>query len=411
MHVRSKLPATGTTIFTQMSALAQRHEAVNLGQGFPDYPIDPVLVDLVAAAMKAGHNQYPLMAGVMPLREAIAEKVLRLYGRRYDPEHEITITTGATQGIFTAILALAGTGDEVIVLEPAYDSYVPAVRLAGAIPVTVPLTVPGYRIDWPAVRSALTPRTRMIVVNAPNNPGTSILSAGDLAALADLVRDTDIVVLSDEVYEHMVYDGALHQSIARSAELAGRSIVVGSFGKTFHATGWKVGYTLAPRELTAEIRRVHQFMVFTVNSAVQHGLAAFLREPERYEALPAFFERKRDLLRELIAGTPLQALPCQGSYFLLARYDRISEEPAQAFAERLVRSFGVATIPLSAFYREGRDDRVIRFCFAKRDETLVAAGERLARLCLGPSAKASASVLQGGSVFGNFWAHSPLNVL
>jgi len=380
LALRSKLPATGTTIFTVMSALAQKYDAVNLGQGFPDYPIDPALIDLVTAAMRAGHNQYPLMPGVMALREAIAVKVERLYARRYDPDTEVTVTTGATQGIFTSIQALAHPGDEVIVFEPAYDSYIPAVRLAGATPVALPLTFPGYRIDWTAVRRAITPRTRMILVNTPNNPGTSVLSADDLAQLAAVTRDTSIIVVSDEVYEHMVYDGARHESIARSAELAGRSIVVGSFGKTFHATGWKVGYTLAPREISAEIRRVHQFTVFTVNSAVQHALAAFLREAAHYENLPAFFTGKRALLRGALADTPLELLPCAGSYFQLARYDRISDEPAAAFARRLVRDYGVATIPLSAFYQDGTDHRVIRFCFAKRDETLRAAAERLRRL-------------------------------
>jgi methionine aminotransferase len=378
--VRSRLPATGTTIFTVMSALAQQHGAVNLGQGFPDYPIDPALIEHVHAAMRAGHNQYPLMPGVRSLREAIATKVERLYGRRYDPDREITVTTGATQAIFTAVLSLAHPGDEAIVFEPAYDSYVPAVRLAGATPVTVPLTVPGYRIDWDALRRAITPRTRLILVNAPNNPGTSVLSADDVSRLAAMTRDTPIVVVSDEVYEHMVYDGARHESVARNAELAARSVVVGSFGKTFHATGWKIGYALAPRALTDEIRRVHQFMVFTVNAPVQHALAEFLREPARYETLPAFFQRKRDLLRDILAGTPLDVLPCEGSYFLLARYDRIAEEPAARFAQRLVEEAGVATIPLSAFYQDGRDDRVIRFCFAKREETLQRAGERLRKL-------------------------------
>jgi methionine aminotransferase len=377
---RSRLPATGTSIFSVMSALAQKHGAVNLGQGFPDYDIDPVLIDLVAAAMRAGHNQYPLSAGVMALREAIAAKVERLYGRGYDPEHEITVTTGATQAIFTTIGALAQPGDEVIVFEPAYDSYIPAVRLAGATPVPIPLTVPDYRIDWPRVRAAITPRTRMILVNTPNNPGTSILSAQDVAELAAVTRGTGIVIVSDEVYEHMVYDGARHEGLARSDELAARSVVIGSFGKTFHATGWKVGYALAPRELTAEIRRVHQFTVFTVNSPMQHALAAFLREPSRYEGLPEFFTAKRDLLRSLLADTPLELLPCHGSYFQLARYDRISDEPAGEFAQRLIREVGVATIPLSAFYQDGTDHRVIRFCFAKREETLRAAGGRLARL-------------------------------
>ncbi len=274
--LRSKLPATGTSIFSVMSALAQAHGAVNLGQGFPDYAIDPALIDLVTAAMREGYNQYPLSAGVMALREAIAAKVLRLYGRSYDAEHEVTVTTGATQGLFTTIGALAHPGDEVILFEPAYDSYVPAIRLAGATPVPIPLTVPTYEIDWTAVRAAVTSRTRMILVNTPNNPGTGILSPGDLEQLAQVTRGTNIILVSDEVYEHMVYDGARHESLARNDELAARSVVIGSFGKTFHATGWKVGYTLAPRDITAEIRRVHQFTVFTVNSAVQHGLARFL---------------------------------------------------------------------------------------------------------------------------------------
>ena len=380
LHLRSKLPATGTTIFTVMSALAQQYGAVNLGQGFPDYPIAPELIDLVTAAMRAGHNQYPPMAGVASLREAIAGKVERLYGRAYDPEHEITVTTGATQGIFTTIQALAHAGDEVIVFEPAYDSYVPAVRLAGGTPVTLPLTFPGYRIDWPAVRQALTPRTKMILINTPNNPGTSVLAPEDVVQLAELTRGSDIVIVSDEVYEHMVYDGLRHESLARNPELAARSVVIGSFGKTFHATGWKVGYTLAPRDITAEIRRVHQFTVFTVNSAVQHGLAAFLRDPSHYEQLPEFFAGKRAILREALADTPLELLPAQGSYFQLARYDRISDEPETEFAQRLVREVGVATIPLSVFYQDGTDHRVIRFCFAKRDETLLAAAERLRKL-------------------------------
>jgi methionine aminotransferase len=382
--LRSRLPATGTTIFSVMSALAARHDAVNLGQGFPDYPIDPKLIDLVTAAMQAGHNQYPLMAGVAALREAIALKVQRLCGRTYDPEHEVTVTTGATQAIFTSIGALAHPGDEVIVFEPAYDSYVPAVRLAGATPVTLPLTFPDYRIDWPAVRAAIGPRTRLIVVNSPNNPGTSVLSAADLDALDTLTRGTDIVVLSDEVYEHMIYDGRRHQSLAGHDALATRSVVVGSFGKTFHATGWKVGYALAPAAISAEIRRVHQFTVFTVNAPMQHAIATFLREPAHYEGLPAFFARKRDLLRDALAGTPLDLLPCEGSYFLLARYPRISDQPAAAFAQRLVREFGVATIPLSAFYQDGTDHRVIRLCFAKRDETLLEAARRLQRLDHGP---------------------------
>jgi len=378
--LRSKLPAAGTTIFSVMSALAQKHEAINLGQGFPDYPIDPALIDLVAEAMRAGHNQYPLMPGVFALREAISAKAARLYGRAYDPDTEVTVTSGATQAIFTSIQALAHPGDEVIVFEPAYDSYLPSVLAAGAKPVPLPLMFPGYRIDWDRVRDAVTPRTRLIVVNTPNNPGTSILGAADLDALAGLTRDTPIVVVGDEVYEHMVYDGARHESLARHAELAVRSVVIGSFGKTFHATGWKVGYALAPAAISAEIRRIHQFTVFTVSSPMQHALARFLDDPRRYETLPAFFAAKRDLLRDALAGTPLELLPCAGSYFLLARYGRVSDEPAAAFAQRLVREIGVATIPLSAFYRDGTDHRVIRFCFAKRDETLLRAAARLAQL-------------------------------
>jgi methionine aminotransferase len=383
LPARSRLPAAGTTIFSVMSALAEQHGAINLGQGFPDYAIDPALIGLVDAAMRAGHNQYPLMPGVMRLREAIATKALALYGRAYDPEHEVTVTTGATQAIFTAIQALAHPGDEVVVFEPAYDSYLPAVELAGATPVRLPLTFPGFRIDWPRVRAAITPRTRMIVVNTPNNPGTSVLDAADVATLADITRGTPIVVISDEAYEHMVYDGARHESLARHAELALRAVVIASFGKTFHATGWKVGYALAPRMLTAEIRRVHQFTVFTVNAPVQHALASFLEHPERYLSLPAFFEPKRNLLRDALAQTPLAPLACAGSYFLLARYDAISDEPDDVFARRLVSDFGVAAIPLSAFYRDPPGHRVVRFCFAKRDATLEAAATRLRRLGAG----------------------------
>jgi methionine aminotransferase len=380
LALRSKLPATGTTIFTVMSALALKYKAVNLGQGFPDYAVDPALIDAVDGAMRAGHNQYPPMAGVMALREGIAGKVERLYGRAYDPEHEITVTAGATQAIFTTILALAMRGDEVIVFEPAYDSYVPSIRLAGATPVALQLTFPGYRIDWDALRAAITPRTRMILVNTPNNPGTSVLSPEDVQQLAELTRNTQIVVVSDEVYEHMVYGDARHESLARHPELAARSVVIASFGKTFHATGWKVGYTLAPRDITDEIRRVHQFNVFTVNSAMQYGLAEFLREPARYEQLPAFFGAKRALLRDALADTPFDLLPCAGSYFQLAGYSRISDLPDTEFAQHLVREIGVATIPLSVFYGDGTDRRVIRFCFAKRDETLLAGVERLRTL-------------------------------
>jgi len=383
LPVRSRLPQAGTTIFTVMSALAQQYGAVNLGQGFPDYPIDPALIERVTAAMRAGHNQYPLMPGVMALREAIARKVEHLYGRAYDPVDEVTVTSGATQAIFTGVQALVHPGDEAIVFEPAYDSYIPAIQVAGGTPVPLPLTYPGFRIDWDAVRRAITPRTRVILLNTPNNPGTSVLSRADVDALAAVTRDTPIAVISDEVYEHMVFDGVRHESLARHAELAARSVVIGSFGKTFHATGWKVGYALAPRAITAEIRRIHQFNVFTVNSPMQHGLAEFLADPSRYESLPAFFQRKRDLLRDALADTPLDLLPCEGSYFQLATYARASDEGADAFARRLVTDCGVAVIPLTAFYRDRTDHKVIRFCFAKREETIRAAAQRLRGLRLG----------------------------
>jgi methionine aminotransferase len=380
LQITSRLPSAGTTIFTVMSALAAEHNAVNLGQGFPDYPIDPVLAGLVAKAMADGHNQYPLMAGILPLREAIAAKVERCYGRTYDPVREVTVTSGATEAIWASVSGLVHPGDEVILFEPVYDSYGPAITLAGGKIVSLPLTFPGFRIDWAAVRAAVTPRTRMIMVNFPNNPSGSILAPADLEELAAITRGTKIVVVSDEVYEHMVYDGRAHQSIARHAELAARGVVIGSFGKTFHATGWKIGYACAPREITDEIRRVHQFIVFTVSSPMQHGIAAFLADPSRYEGLAAFFQEKRDLFRELMDGTPFDFLPAEGAYFQLATYAKISDEPDAQFATRLVKEHGVATIPLSAFYATPPAQKVIRFCFAKKDETLRAAAERLGKL-------------------------------
>ena len=381
LALSSRLPAAGTTIFTVMSALAAEHGAVNLGQGFPDYPIDPVLSGLVAKAMADGFNQYPPMAGVMALREAIAVKMQRGYGRVYDPGREITVTSGATEAIWASVSGLVHPGDEVILFEPVYDSYGPAVTLAGGKVVALPLTFPDFRIDWERVRAAITPRTRLILVNFPNNPSGSILRPEDLERLAALIRDTKVIVVSDEVYEHMVYDGRRHESLARHAQLAARSVVIGSFGKTFHATGWKVGYACAPREISDEIRRVHQFIVFTVSSPMQHALAAFLADPARYEALGPFFQGKRDLFRELMAGTPFDFLPTEGAYFQLATYARVSDEPDAEFSVRLVKEHGVATIPLSAFYATPPPGQgVIRFCFAKRDETLREAAGRLRKL-------------------------------
>jgi len=378
--VESRLPGVGTTIFTVMSRLAAECGAINLSQGFPDFSAEPGLFDLVSRHMHAGSNQYAAMAGVPSLREAICARSEGLYGTRYDPEHEVTVTAGGTQAIFTAVTALVRPGDEAIVLEPVYDSYVPAIELAGGRAVRASLAPPGYRPDWAAIRALVSPRTRMILVNSPHNPTGSVFTRGDLDALADLVRGTGIVVLSDEVYEHIVFDGARHESVSRHPELAARSFVVGSFGKTFHVTGWKVGWALAPRELMAEFRKVHQFVVFTVNTPVQLALADFMSDPRRWLDLPAFYQRKRDLFREGLSATRLDPLPCSGTYFQLASYARLSDEPDTVLAERLTREVGVASIPVSAFFADGRQDRVLRFCFAKSDETLARACERLARI-------------------------------
>ncbi len=378
--VASRLPRVGTTIFTVMSALAQQHGAVNLGQGFPDFDCDPALLDAVSKAMHAGLNQYPPMAGVPALREAIAAKIEAMYGRRYDPGTEVTVTAGATQAIITAILAVVHPGDEVIVLEPCYDSYVPNIELAGGRVVRVPLTPGSFRPDFARIAAALGPRTRAIIVNTPHNPSATVWSAQDMQRLAELLRPTDVLVISDEVYEHMVYDGARHESVARHPELAQRAFIVSSFGKTYHVTGWKVGYVAAPAALTAEFRKVHQFNVFTVNTPMQHGLAAFMADPSHHLGLAAFYQRKRDLFRAGLAGSRFRLLPSEGSYFQCVDYSAISDEPEEAFCRRLTTEVGVAAIPLSAFYAGGFEQRIVRFCFAKKDETLHLALERLAAL-------------------------------
>jgi methionine aminotransferase len=378
--VTSRLPRVGTTIFTVMSALAQQHGAVNLGQGFPDFDCDPRLLDAVNQAMRAGLNQYPPMTGVPALREAVAAKVEALYGRRYDPGTEITITAGATQAIITAILAVVHPGDEVIVLDPCYDSYEPNIELAGGRAVHVPLTPGTFRPDFARIAAALNPRTRAIIVNTPHNPSATVWSGEDMQRLAGLLRPTDTLVIADEVYEHMVYDGVRHESVARHAELAQRAFIVSSFGKTYHVTGWKVGYVAAPAALTAEFRKVHQFNVFTVNTPMQHGLAAFMADPSHHLNLPAFYQHKRDLFRAGLAGSRFKLLPSQGSYFQCVDYASISEEAEEAFCRRLTTEVGVAAIPLSAFYAGGFEQRIVRFCFAKKDETLALALERLAAL-------------------------------
>ena len=376
----SKLPEVGTTVFTVMSELAVRHAAVNLGQGFPDYDPDPRLQALVAEAMRSGHNQYAPLAGVRALRERIAEKVARLYGHEYDPESEITISAGATQALMSVLLAAVHPGDEVIVLEPAFDSYVPGIRLAGGHPVFVPLDPSDYGIPWDRVRAAVTPRTRLLMLNSPHNPSGAVISGKDLDALEALVRDTDLLLLSDEVYEHIVFDGREHASLARRPRLAERAFVVSSFGKTFHATGWKVGYCCAPPELTLEFRRVHQFMVFAVATPFQHAMAAYMSDPAVYESLAAFYQAKRDRFRRGLTGSRFRLLPCAGTYYQLAEYSAISDEPEEEFARRLIVEHGVASIPVSALYAQPVDRRVVRFCFAKKESTLDRALERLSAL-------------------------------
>jgi methionine aminotransferase len=376
----SRLPKVGTTIFTVMSALAVRTGAINLGQGFPDFDCDPALVDAVAAAMRAGHNQYPPMTGVPALRQAASDKVALTTGHRYDPDTEITITAGATQGILSTVLALVHPGDEVIVLEPCYDSYGPSIALAGGVAVRVPLTPGTWRPDFDALGKALGPRTRLVIVNTPHNPSGTVWTSAELARFAALLAPTRALVLSDEVYEHMVFDGVAHASVSALPELAARSVVVSSFGKTFHVTGWKVGYVAAPARLMAEFRKVHQFNVFTVNTPMQHGIAAFLADASHWQSLAAFYQRKRDRFRAGLAATPLRLLPCEGTYFQCVDYSALSDKPDLAWCEELATRVGVAAIPMSAFYDATPDMRVIRFCFAKKDATLDEALRRLQSL-------------------------------
>ncbi len=378
--LQSRLPQVGTTIFTVMSALAAETGAVNLGQGFPDFGCDPALTQAVTDAMAAGHNQYPPMPGVPLLRQAISDKVAAVYGRRYDANAEITVTAGATQAIITTILAIVHPGDEVIVLEPCYDSYVPNIELAGGRVVRVPLTPGTFRPDFDKIAAAITPRTRALLINTPHNPSATVWTAKDMRQLEALLAPTNVLLISDEVYEHMVFDGQPHESVARYPRLAERAFIVSSFGKTYHVTGWKVGYVAAPASLMAEFRKVHQFNVFTVNTPMQHALAAYMADPKPYVELPAFYQRKRDLFREGLARTRLKLLPSEGSYFQCVDISAVSDLNEADFCQWLTREIGVAAIPLSAFYGNGFDQRVVRFCFAKKDETLRAALERLARL-------------------------------
>lgn len=374
---RSKLPDVGTTIFTVIGELAAEHQALNLSQGAPNFECDPRLVDAAAAAMRAGHNQYASMPGLDALREAIADKFARLTGARYSAEDEVTVVGSASQGLYAAISALVHPGDEVIYFEPAFDSYAPIVRLQGAVPVAIKLAPAGFRVDWAQVAAAVTARTRMIIINTPHNPTGTIFSAADLERLAALTRGTDVVILSDEVYEHVVFDGAVHQSMARSPELAARSVIVSSFGKSYHVTGWRVGYCLAPATLMGEIRKVHQFMMFSADTPMQYAFAQMLADPESYLGLSRFYQKKRDALAGALASSRFELLPSAGAFFMLARFRAFSAESDSDFALRLIRDFKVATIPLSAFYSDGTDHGVIRLSFAKDEATLLEGARRL----------------------------------
>ncbi|MEP7257098.1 MAG: methionine aminotransferase [Flavitalea sp.] len=380
MHIDSKLPSVGATIFTVMSGLATTYKAINLGQGFPDFPMNSELTELVSAAMKNGYNQYAPMQGWLPLREAVAEKIASLYGTNVDPQHEITITPGGTYAIYSALTTILQPGDEVIVMEPNYDSYVPNILLNHAKPVLVNLLLPQYAIDWKSVSAAITPKTRAIMINSPNNPTGSVLSADDIGELRRITKDTNIFIISDEVYEHIVFDGIAHQSILRYPDLMERSFVCFSFGKLYHCTGWKMGYCVAPKPLMAEYLKVHQFNAFSCHSPVQVALAEFLGNREAYLSLPAFFQRKRDYFIELMKQTRFSLFNSSGSYFICASYDRISDEGDKDFAIRMTKEAGVTSIPVSAFYQTGKDDKVIRFCFGKKEETLERAVEKLMKI-------------------------------
>jgi len=378
--IQSRLPNVGTTIFTVMSALASEKGAVNLGQGFPDFDCDPRLVDAVSKAMHGGLNQYPSMLGVAELRQAVSDKVSSLYGHRYDPVSEITITAGATQAILTIILAIVNPGDEVIVLEPCYDSYVPNIELAGGKVVRVPLTPHSFRPDFDKISAALTPRTRALIINSPHNPSGMVWTREEMLKLQEILAPTEVLLISDEVYEHMVFDGRAHESAIRFPALAARSFIVSSFGKTYHVTGWKVGYVAAPAALTAEFRKVHQFNVFTVNTPVQYGLASYMADLRPYLDLPAFYSAKRDLFRQGLETTRFRMLPGEGTYFQCVDISSVSDLSEVEFCKWLTVEIGVAAIPLSVFYGDGFDQRVVRFCFAKRDETLRTALQRLSKL-------------------------------
>jgi methionine aminotransferase len=389
MQIQSKLPDVGATIFTTMSKMAQEYQAINLGQGFPDFNTDPKLLSLVSEAMQKGFNQYPAMAGVMPLREVISQKVANLYKHQYDPDSEITVTSGATQAIMASVLACVGAGDEVIVLEPCYDCYIPAIKLAGGTAISVAMRPPSqansvYSVDWDLVKAAITKKTKLLIVNFPHNPTGAVITPADLDELEKLVQQHNIFLLSDEVYEHIIFDGVQHISLSTRPALVARSFVISSFGKTTHTTGWKIGYCCAPKFMTAELRKVHQFMVFTVPSPFQHALAAYTANTSTYLTLPGFYQTKRDYLSTGLQQTRFKVLPSPGTFFLLADYSDISEQKEADFAIWLTQTHGVTVIPVSAFYQSSdapaSNHQLVRFCFAKQEATLASAIERLAKV-------------------------------
>lgn len=375
--IKSKLPKTGTTIFSVMSALATQHNAINLAQGFPDFECSPKLIDLVHHYMKKGLNQYAPMPGIMSLREKIAAKTETLYSAQYNPETEITITPGGTHALYAAITAVVREGDEVIVLEPCYDSYVPAIELAGGRPVFFELKFPDYKVDWNELKKLVNYKTKMIIINTPHNPTGTILSAQDLLKLQKIVQNSEIIILSDEVYEHIIFDQLEHQSVARYPKLAERSIIVSSFGKTYHTTGWKMGYVLAPASITAEFRKVHQFMAFSTNTPIQYALADYLDDTNAYLELQGFYQEKRDYFQQLVKGSKFKLMPCLGSYFQLLGFQKITQEKDIDLAKRLTKEHKIASIPVSAFYHKNTDHAVLRFCFAKSNETLEKAAAKI----------------------------------
>jgi len=377
---RSKLPDVGTTIFTVIGQLSAEHQALNLSQGAPNFACEPQLVEAVSQAMRAGHNQYAPMSGVAALRIALADKVERLYGARYDADEEITVIASASEGLYSAISALVHPGDEVIYFEPAFDSYAPIVRLQGATPVAIKLSLQDLHIDWDEVAAAINSKTRMIIVNSPHNPTGSVFGEHDIERLTALTRNTDIVILSDEVYEHVVFDGDIHHSMARHPQLAERSVIVSSFGKTYHVTGWRVGYCMAAAALMDEIRKVHQFMVFSADTPMQYAFAEALANPQSYLGLAAFYQQKRDLLANALQDSRFELLPSRGSFFMLARFSGFSSESDNDFAVRLIREAKVATIPLSAFYSDGTNTGIIRLSFSKDNQTLLEGARRLCQV-------------------------------